>query len=273
MPEPIIAAPKDEPQPSRKIGNLRLIWSFAKHYPMQIAAAGTALVIAASATSAIPVSFRAIIDKGVRVPAGTSIGVDAGEDAARGLTVSAITNATPCVATFNADTRLKSGDRIATFGTTVNTASNGIWTLGSMEYAGNTGRLLGSRGNGASTLTNTVVAVVMDKSPFMKGHATVAIMRNREAVAVFSGTARVMGNDELLGTGTDSVILGSDATTLGTYFVNLPIATGGAAIEGPTFAVATTTGITAIREIKLRKFMYMECTAYTAGGVSVDILS
>jgi glucose-1-phosphate adenylyltransferase len=31
---------------------------------------------------------RAIIDKGVRVPAGTSIGVDAGEDAARGLTVS-----------------------------------------------------------------------------------------------------------------------------------------------------------------------------------------
>ncbi|MFZ4748286.1 MAG: ABC transporter transmembrane domain-containing protein [Sphingomonas sp.] len=64
MPEPIIAAPKDEPQPSRKIGNLRLIWSFAKHYPMQIAAAGTALVIAASATSAIPVSFRAIIDKG-----------------------------------------------------------------------------------------------------------------------------------------------------------------------------------------------------------------
>ena len=64
MPEPIIAAPKVEPQPSRKIGNLRLIWSFAKHYPMQIAAAGTALVIAASATSAIPVSFRAIIDKG-----------------------------------------------------------------------------------------------------------------------------------------------------------------------------------------------------------------
>jgi len=64
MPEPIIVAPKVEPQPSRKIGNLRLIWSFAKHYPMQIAAAGTALVIAASATSAIPVSFRAIIDRG-----------------------------------------------------------------------------------------------------------------------------------------------------------------------------------------------------------------
>jgi len=64
MHEPIIAASKVEPQPSRKIGNLRLIWNFAKHYPLQIAAAGTALVVAASATSAIPVSFRAIIDKG-----------------------------------------------------------------------------------------------------------------------------------------------------------------------------------------------------------------
>jgi ATP-binding cassette, subfamily B, bacterial len=64
MPDNIIAAAKSEPQPSRKIGNLALIWSFAKHYPMQIAAAGTALVVAASATSAIPVSFRAIIDKG-----------------------------------------------------------------------------------------------------------------------------------------------------------------------------------------------------------------
>ena len=64
MSEPIIVAPKLEPQPSRKIGNLRLIWNFAKHYPMQIAAAGTALVVAAAATSAIPVSFRAIIDKG-----------------------------------------------------------------------------------------------------------------------------------------------------------------------------------------------------------------
>ncbi len=64
MPDTINATSKVEPQPSRKIGNLRLIWNFAKHYPLQIAAAGTALVVAASATSAIPVSFRAIIDKG-----------------------------------------------------------------------------------------------------------------------------------------------------------------------------------------------------------------
>jgi ATP-binding cassette, subfamily B, bacterial len=64
MVEPVEAVKAPEAEPSRKLGNLRLIWSFARHYPWQIAGAGTALVIAASATSAIPVSFRAIIDKG-----------------------------------------------------------------------------------------------------------------------------------------------------------------------------------------------------------------
>jgi ATP-binding cassette, subfamily B, bacterial len=64
MVEPVEAVKAPEAEPSRKLGNLRLIWSFARHYPLQITGAATALVIAASATSAIPVSFRAIIDKG-----------------------------------------------------------------------------------------------------------------------------------------------------------------------------------------------------------------
>ncbi len=57
----------DEPRPEngpRKIGNLRMIWGLAVHYPWHIAGAALALVTAASATSAIPISFRAIIDKG-----------------------------------------------------------------------------------------------------------------------------------------------------------------------------------------------------------------
>ncbi len=48
----------------RKIGNLRMIWGLAVHYPWHIAGAALALVTAAAATSAIPISFRAIIDKG-----------------------------------------------------------------------------------------------------------------------------------------------------------------------------------------------------------------
>ena len=41
-----------------------MIWGLAVHYPWHIAGASLALVTAASATSAIPISFRAIIDKG-----------------------------------------------------------------------------------------------------------------------------------------------------------------------------------------------------------------
>lgn len=51
-------------EPKRKIGNLVMIWRFATKYPSKIAAALTALVIAASATLAIPSGFRLVIDKG-----------------------------------------------------------------------------------------------------------------------------------------------------------------------------------------------------------------
>ena len=50
--------------PSRKIGNLRLIWRFALAYPMRILAALLAMLIAAGATLGVPYSFKLIIDKG-----------------------------------------------------------------------------------------------------------------------------------------------------------------------------------------------------------------
>jgi ATP-binding cassette subfamily B protein len=54
----------EEPKTSRKIGNLSMIWGFAIRYPGRIAGAAMALLVAASATLAIPNSFRLIIDKG-----------------------------------------------------------------------------------------------------------------------------------------------------------------------------------------------------------------
>ncbi|WP_156679419.1 ABC transporter transmembrane domain-containing protein [Sphingomonas profundi] len=57
-----------DPAPSRpadrKLGNLSLIWRFAARYPGHIAMAGLGLLIAASATLAIPSGFRRVIDKG-----------------------------------------------------------------------------------------------------------------------------------------------------------------------------------------------------------------
>ena len=49
---------------TRKIGNLLLIWRFAACYPGHIAGAAVALLMAASATLAIPSGFQLVIDKG-----------------------------------------------------------------------------------------------------------------------------------------------------------------------------------------------------------------
>lgn len=48
----------------RKLGNLRLVWSQAINYPRQIIFAAIALLVAASATLAIPVGFKEIVDNG-----------------------------------------------------------------------------------------------------------------------------------------------------------------------------------------------------------------
>ena len=59
MAETSAAAP-----PSRKIGNLAIIWRYAVSYPGRIAGAALALLVAAAATLAIPDGFRRVIDKG-----------------------------------------------------------------------------------------------------------------------------------------------------------------------------------------------------------------
>jgi ATP-binding cassette subfamily B protein len=56
----------------RSIRNLRMVWSFALRYPVQIAIAGLALLLAAGATSGVPYAFKLIIDKGFAHGAGSS---------------------------------------------------------------------------------------------------------------------------------------------------------------------------------------------------------
>jgi len=52
------------PAASRSIGNLRMVWLYAKHYPLIITGALISLIVAASATLAIPNGFRLVIDRG-----------------------------------------------------------------------------------------------------------------------------------------------------------------------------------------------------------------
>lgn len=58
------AASNDTPKPRRSLASLRMIWDRARRYPAQIAAAATALLIAASATMMLPIGFMSIIDAG-----------------------------------------------------------------------------------------------------------------------------------------------------------------------------------------------------------------
>jgi ATP-binding cassette, subfamily B, bacterial len=55
----------------RSIRNLRMVWSFALGYPIHIAIAGLALLVAAAATSGVPYAFKLIIDKGFAQGAGS----------------------------------------------------------------------------------------------------------------------------------------------------------------------------------------------------------
>jgi ATP-binding cassette subfamily B protein len=48
----------------KSLSDLGMVWSFASRYPGHIAGAAVALLIAASATSAIPIAFKLIIDRG-----------------------------------------------------------------------------------------------------------------------------------------------------------------------------------------------------------------
>ncbi len=52
------------PPAVRKLGPLRMIWNAAKAYPGRVTMAGTALLISALATQAIPLGLRLIIDRG-----------------------------------------------------------------------------------------------------------------------------------------------------------------------------------------------------------------
>jgi ATP-binding cassette subfamily B protein len=54
----------DVAAPSRKIGNLKMIWRIAAAYPTQIGFAALSLLLAAASTLGVPYSFKLIIDRG-----------------------------------------------------------------------------------------------------------------------------------------------------------------------------------------------------------------
>jgi ATP-binding cassette subfamily B protein len=64
-------SPQSRPK-GRSIKNLRMVWGFTSRYPGHIAAAATALLVAAGATVSIPWGFKFVIDKGFGPGAGNA---------------------------------------------------------------------------------------------------------------------------------------------------------------------------------------------------------
>ena len=58
------ASPETVAKPARSLGPLRMIWRETARYPRQVLFAALALLVTATATIAIPASFRLIIDRG-----------------------------------------------------------------------------------------------------------------------------------------------------------------------------------------------------------------
>lgn len=202
--------------------------------------------------------------------------------AVRGITLASATSPTGAnhVATLNANHQIPSiaqhpnnaFRRIAIFGCTGGTSINGIWTA--RATGANTFALEGSVANGTAVVTtNAVVAAVMDSTPFMRGHSAVAMALNFVDLAPFDGTFAVMGNrsgaDSSLDA-SDAAILASDATTLATYFEDC-VSDVAWSVPGDAGA-GTTDGITEFRNVTLRRMMYLNCSARTAGGLNVVLL-
>jgi hypothetical protein len=206
--------------------------------------------------------------------------------AGRGITLSSATNATPIVATLGAlhgipsQTQAQSGAmfeacrRYTIFGCTGGTGINGMWSL--TATGTNTFSLDGSVAPGAVTATNAVVALLMDRTPFMQGHSAVAFIRNAPDMVAIDGTFAVMGSiagypayggNAAVDGATDAEILAASSATLATYFESCVT---DVAFEVPG---ATNDGSFEMRNVKLRKHMYLDLSAWTAGGIVGDLLA
>lgn len=62
--QPDLSDAKATAEPRRRLGSLRMVWTYASRYPLQLVIAAIALGIAALATLAIPYQFKAMIDSG-----------------------------------------------------------------------------------------------------------------------------------------------------------------------------------------------------------------
>lgn len=184
------------------------------------------------------------------------------------LLITGGTNATPIVATFAANSGLKTGDRVAIAGITGLTSMNGIWELEAVTAT--TFKLLGSVGNGTYGGTPRC-AQVFDQTPIMAGHsATLQISGNLVGTVTltsFAGYTEFAANDNsLLGAVLAPIV---SASLQGVTNVNATSASSSTKATSALVLAATNAGIEC--EVKLPRILHATVSAYTSGTVSASV--
>jgi hypothetical protein len=178
------------------------------------------------------------------------------------LLITGGTNATPIVATFAANSGLKSGDRVAIAGITGLTAMNGIWEVEAVTAT--TFKLLGSVGNGTYGGTPRC-ARVFDKTPTMQKHSAVLQMAGNlvgtVTLTAFESLSEFTANDNSLSGSVIAPIVSSAVQGV----TNTNATSASTSTKATSALVLAATNAGSEYQIKLPYILHAEVTAYTSG--------
>lgn len=184
------------------------------------------------------------------------------------LLITGGTNATPIVATFAANSGLKTGDRIAIAGITGLTAMNGIWEIEAVSST--TFKLLGSVGNGTYGGTPRC-AQVFDRTPTMKGHTGMLEVAGNPVATVtftaFNSLAEFTANDNSLLGFVAAPVKSSAAQGV----TNVNATSASSATKATSAIVFGLTNAGSNYEINIPFILHAEVTAFTSGTVNATV--
>jgi hypothetical protein len=180
------------------------------------------------------------------------------------------TNATPIVATFAANSGLKTGDRVAISGITGLTAMNGEWTLEAVTAT--TFKLLGSVGNGTYGGTPRC-ALIMDQTPHMEDHSMFLSTQGNCVgtllVEAFGSYAEFAAGDNSLGGAVQAPV----QTSAQSFITNVNATSASLSTIASSSIVMAATAEGIGYEIKPSKYLRFSLSAWTSGTIAGSILA
>jgi hypothetical protein len=184
------------------------------------------------------------------------------------LLITGGTNATPIVATFAANSGLKSGDKVAIAGITGLTAMNGIWTLEMVTAT--TAKLLGSVGNGTYGGTPRC-AQVFDQTPTMKGHSAVLQVAGNlvgtVTLTAYESLSEFTANDNSL----SGTVIAPVCSSAVQGVTNTNATSASTSTKATSALVMAATNAGSEYEVKLPYILHAEVTAFTSGTAIATI--